>query len=295
MKKIFKRLNSIRKTDTSSSKSGAPSSFLKKEHSSLYYLFYFLVLVGICIGIAVAVRFFLLVQKSTFSTSSYAVLISSKNHFIAVLDQTSSRLNIVSISGKTQGNRLKESLLLGVPIDGEMRTSSQNISKNSFPDMIFLVSLTFRPWLYSYSDMTIIDMTRLTFSSLSVSKKNVSLYSIKRSKTGTIEGVSPAQLYDIFKDSTIINEQVSIEIVNATSIQGLAGSTGQVLKNLGCNVVSITSADQESSSRIIAGSPSVTLTRTSHILGIPSDIDPAFHGTTDVKIILGQDFGDKVK
>lgn len=279
MKIRFKRSNQTEKSDT------------KKEHSPLFFLSFFLLFVGMCIGIAFVVRFFFLVKKSTFSTSSYSILIVSQNPFIVVLDKTSPKLNIVSVPVKIQNNRVKEGLSLGIPIDGEILASTQDISKNSFPDTMLLASLIFRPWSYSYQDMTVIDSVRFTFSSLSISQKNASYYAMKLSKTGDIEGVSSTQLYDIFKDPEIINEQVSIEIINATSMQGLAGSVGQVLKNIGCNVVSITSADEKNSSRIIANNPSVTLTRVSHVLGIPSDVDPSYHGIADMRIILGQDFG----
>lgn len=295
MKIRFKRSHQTEKSDTENEGEKVSSRFLKKEHSSLFFLSYFLLIVGMCIGIAVVFRFFILVSKSTFSTSSYAMLIVSQNPFIVALDNASPKLNFISVPKRIQNNRIRESLSLGVPIDGEIKMPAQNVSKDSFPDSMFFISLIFRPWQYSYQDMTIIDAVRLTFSSLSISQKNASSYTIKLSKTGDIEGVTATQLYDIFKDPNIINEQVSIEIVNATSVQGLAGSAAQVLKNIGCNVVSITSADEKDVSGIIANSPSVTLTRVSNILGIRPQIDPLYHGITDMKIVLGQDFGDKVK
>lgn len=273
------------KTESVNEENGKPD-LLKKQHTPLFYLSLFLLFVLICIGVASVVRLFFLIQKSTFSTSSYSILVASKNPFIAAIDTGSSKLSLISIHGLKKRGRVKESFLLGVPIDGEVKAYSENISKNSFPDITLLVSILVRPWLYSYEDMTLVDMASFTFSSFSVSQKNV---------LGEFTGVSKAQLYDIFKDPIIINEKVSMEIVNSTAVQGLAGSTGQVLKNIGCNVVSITSADEESTSRIIARNKSVTLTRTSHVLGIPAKIDPNYQGITDMKIVLGKDFEDKVK
>ncbi|MFI5265433.1 MAG: LytR C-terminal domain-containing protein [Candidatus Levyibacteriota bacterium] len=295
MKITFKRPSSIHKTGAKKEEN-APSHFSKKEHSPLYFLLYFLLIVGICIGIAVLARIFFLVSKSTFSTASYSVLIVSQNPFIVSLDTTSPKLNLVTVASPIQKNRIKESLSLGIPIDGEILASSQNLSKDSFPDVMLAVNMMFRPWLYSHQDMTIIDALRLVYASFSVSQSTgTSSYTIQRSKTGDILGVSSSQLYDIFKDPVIINEQVSIEIVNATSVQGLAGSAAQVLKNAGCNVISVTSGDIENFSMIVANSSSVTLTRVSHVLGIPFKIDPSFHGITDMRIVLGQDFGNKAQ
>lgn len=291
MKIRFRGLNKEEKENSNIEINTSSRRFLSKEHSPIFYLSYFLLFVGVCVVAALVFRLFFLIRNSTFSTSSYSIVIKSKNPFIVMLDSVSPKLSLISIPANMQNNRMKESLLLGVPIDGEI-VSKEEISKDSFPNIGFLLGVVFRPWDYSYIDMTVIDAGRLIYSSFSTPASN---YNIKFSKTGDIEGVSPSQLYDIFKDPTIINEQISIEIVNATSIQGLAGGAGQILKNIGCSVVSITSADEQGSSSIVARGSSVTLTRVSHVLGIVPSIDESFHGITDIRIILGQDFWDRVK
>lgn len=266
----------------------------QKAPSTLPYILYFFTAVLICIVIALAVRFLFTFRNSTFSTPAYSVLVSNDNPYIAVLDTNAKRVSLVEIENLPSKSRVKNSVELGVPIDGHVKAGENSFSKETFPSLSVFIASFLRPWIYGYDGMTSLDAAKVLRSAMGISKKDIVEKSVSF-KDGEIEGLSESELYDIFKDSTIIDEQMSIEVVNATSQEGLAGNVGILLKNTGGNVVSVSSAPDKEKSSIVAQSPSVTLTRMSHILGITPTIQENFASISDIKIVLGRDFAKKIQ
>lgn len=265
---------------------------VKSERGPLSMLFYFFAIVALFIVISLVIRFIFLYKNSTFTSSSYSVLVAGDNSFIISYDKNLNRLGVVSVPLKST-NVIKESVVLGVPIDAQVKTAS--IAKTSFPTFGQIVDQIVAPWKYAYKGMTMLDGVKLTYRSLSVPKKDIAHATIRVSKDGEIGGASQDELYAIFKDSDIVNEQESIEIINTTTVTGLAGMVGRVLKNIGGNVVSIQSGDEETTSHIYASKDSETLTRIARILGIAPTIRDNNSSIADIQIVLGKDFGNLVK
>lgn len=265
-----------------------------KKPSTLPYIFYFFTAVLVCIAIALGVRFLFTFKNSTFTTPAYSVLIANDNPYIAVLDTNAKALSLIEVENLPGSNRVKNSVELGVPLDGRVKASENSFTKESFPSLSVFLASFLRPWIYGYDGMTSFDAAKVLQSSMGVSKKDIVEKKISY-KDGVIHGLSESELYDIFKDSTLIDEQKSIEVVNATSKEGLAGNVGILLKNTGGNVVSVSSAPDQEKSTIVAQLPSETLTRISHILGITPTILDTFSSISDIKIVLGRDFAKKIQ
>lgn len=277
-----------------------PAKFVGSPHkdaglfsgrSTLSYLFYFLLLVGISIIVALAARFIFLYQKSTFTTSSYAVFVNSEKPFIAVYDKNVKQFSLVSVPSLPL-DKTQEGMILGIPIDAEIKT--KKVTRDNFASTSTVLGQLFKPWEYKYQDMTVLDGLRLIFASYSIPKKDIRFSSLKLSKNKEVVGITQEELYSIFKDTKIVDEQKSIEIVNATDITGLAGMVGRVIKNVGGNVVSIRSGDEEHTTSIVASRPSETVSRISRLLGVESLIKEDMASITDIQIVLGSDFGNKV-
>ncbi len=265
----------------------------KNIKGTLSYITYFLILVFVCVGFAATVKFVFLLKKSTFSGSSYSVLVASEKPFIIVANKTYSKLTYAKLEKRNFKNSVEGGMYLGIPIDGEIKTSDKSLSPASFSDIGFLVRTITQPWQYSYSNMTLIDTLKLIFSSITTPKNQIETLSINV-KNGDLEGISPEKIYDIFKDPNIINEQKSIEIINATPVDGLGGKVGKVLKNAGVNVISITSGKEERVSSIFSATDSKTLKRISQILNI-APVTTNVNQISDIKILIGLDFMDSVE
>ncbi|MGE5041383.1 MAG: LytR C-terminal domain-containing protein [Candidatus Levyibacteriota bacterium] len=258
------------------------------SNSPLVYLGYFVVVVTICVLIALVARFIFIYQKSTFTSDGYAILIESQKPFIASYGSMSKRLTFLELKNFQEGDRIKESLDLGLPLDGAIKTPV-DVSSENFSSYSLMVNMFFRQWSTRFENTTILDLFKLISSSMSVNKKDVEAKTVILSKDGA-EGLTQDEIYDSFKDTDVINEGLSIEVINATDVEGLAGRAAAVIKNTGGNVISVTSEDPQKASQLIAANNSKTLVRISHLLGITPTINKTFSSQADVRVILGEDF-----
>lgn len=260
-----------------------------KDKSALSYLWYFFLVVCVLIIFSIGIRAAFLYKNSTFTTSSYSILFHGKKPFIIAINRDIPQVSIVVLSQVVGSGRVGQSLELGMPIDGVV-TADSFLSSDKFLSLSEFFHMLFQPWNYKYADMTIMDILKTTFLSWSIPEKNKMAYTVHVSKDNDLSGITSSQLYDIFKDQEIINEQLGIEIINDTSTDGLGGKAGGVLKEIGGNVISITSGNEKEQSSILTAKSTITAKRISHILGIPLTQDENFIGAADIKIILGKDF-----
>lgn len=268
---------------------------VKSKKTNIHYLLYFTVVVLVCILSALIFRIVLTVKNSTFSTPSYSVLISSESPFLVSVDTDSKKLSIIEIDKKNSRSRLQKSMELKVPVDARLSKKSGSVQVSDFPSGGFLLSVLSRPWEYEFEGMTPLDAFKLTQYALGIQEKDIIRHNISISSDGELHGIEAQELYDVFKDPIIINEQQSIEVINGTGQEGLAGQVSLLIKNSGGNVVSVGSAQDTAYSVLTANKKSHTLDRISHMLGIPPVVDENFASISDIKITLGQDFVKRIK
>lgn len=267
---------------------------LDGQKNTLPYLLYFFVVVLVCILLSLVARFFFTMKDSTFVTPSYSMMVASNNPFLVVINTETKKLFLIDLDTKTS-SKMVDSIAYKIPIDGKIITKDSGVNSQSFPKVSYLMKFLFRPWEYRYEGMTSLDAVKLTQTALGISKKDIERFTISVSKGGDVSGITQDTLYDVFKDTLIINDQQSIEVVNATSQEGLAGGVGQVIKNVGGNVVSVASANNIKKSTLKAAIKSQTLIRLSHILDLEPEIDENFSSISDIQIILGESFLSKLK
>lgn len=261
------------------------------KKSTTKYLLYFFTFVLFCIVIAVGIRFVVLIRNSTFNASSFSVLINTQNPFALVLNKESKTLAIIYL--KPQKNSFKTELYYSIPIDGVTKDKG-SITPDDFLSVKTLIFSFLRPGMFSYEKMNSIDVFKFINASLGVPQEQRKTYSLQISKTDEISGMSSSEMFDVLKDTAMVNEAISIEVVNATSVDGLGGRVAQLINNSGGNVVSVTSDDNTSGSLISSQNTSQTVARLSHLLQIPIILKPAA-STADIVVILGEDFARKVR
>lgn len=118
-----------------------------------------------------------------------------------------------------------------------------------------------------HATMTIIDAINLLIFSHTVSSDNQSSQAITVASLAEPDSLAAK----VFLDNTLYKEGKSVAIVNATNVAGLGTTVGTLLMNMGGNVVSITTADNTSStsSVVFTGDLSYTASRIAHILHMP--------------------------
>ncbi|MEK7571316.1 MAG: LytR C-terminal domain-containing protein [Patescibacteria group bacterium] len=140
---------------------------------------------------------------------------------------------------------------------------------------------------HTKTELTIFDIGRLWLITKRVPEGN----KIALSLTADMSEVEREKLIKkALTDTTIIKEQVTIQIINASGIPGLGGKIESVLENIGGNVVSVTTghALREHSNIKYYGEDTYTLERLQQLLGFP--MAPLQQETiAQIVITLGKD------
>lgn len=234
-------------------------------------LFIFLVL-GI-ISLSILLRIFLLFGNSKFDGSNSFIVIASEENGRQAIN-FSPKTNSISIV-TFQGVSPKD---LDVPKEGDFKSSEIINSEN-------LASLLMRKIINSQSDMNFMDFLRLFLFTNTVKKDNFLEKSINKE-------TAPAEVSEIiqgaFQDPEVQKEKLNIEVVNGTDIPGLGNRVGNMVSNVGGNVILVRTGDLEDKSRIEYINSSYTLKKLQRILGF-SETHVMKSGVPDVRIIIGKD------
>jgi hypothetical protein len=148
------------------------------------------------------------------------------------------------------------SIKYGVPINAIVSYPStwqiEDIEKQLF-SFKKVLSLLVHPGS-SFTHMNSYDYARIYFLSRQTVKDQRKYKEIREyTYSDDIEHQIQPELFDLFKDRTIVNDGVSVQVLNATDQPGLATEVANMLENGGYNVVSVESADPQSSRVVITG------------------------------------------
>lgn len=253
----------------------------KEKKSNIKIAFYFFSVVFFFIVLSLIVRGVFLLKESKFDNKhQFNLLIKGQEKTSRVISLNPSNLSMSDVIFVDATN-LKASLL--IPIDSEI-TSTKDLKSSD-------VSGLFQNLLFDYknstSDLTIVDIARITFFAKRVSQKDIS----KTMITGNLDEVKASRLINsYFLDKTLIAEKTSVKITNATKINGLGGKIAKIIGNIGGNVVEVSTSDkiEKESSLKYLGKKSYTIERLEKILslkGIPIEED----SIADIIVVLGED------
>jgi hypothetical protein len=143
----------------------------------------------------------------------------------------------------------------------------------------------------TYHDINPVDVMSIYFAARGAQVTNTQTFSLQNfSPDVFLKNGMDKKMADLFRDSAIFNEATSIEVDNTTSITGLGSMVSGMLKNVGYNVVFVTSAKPADHTVIInRGDQNTTIYKLSHILHAPVVVSTQ-SAQTEVSIIIGKDF-----
>jgi len=234
------------------------------ERNSLktFYLYILLVLCVICI--ALLIKGFFIIQQSKFDPShdfTLAVTEQGKvKELISFHPQVPSLESLLIQDNPPYQSLAKD---YGIHTDGYIQVDDNNFSSDVTAFMWASVLHT-DIW---QSNLTIIDKFRLMLLSKGVTSNN------KSSDTISLSNPSQDTSTEITTDLTdqeISNENITIQIINATNISGFGQRLERVLSTMGANVVQISTAQniQKKSTIAYYGDESYTLDRIEKVLGL---------------------------
>lgn len=266
-----------------------------KKWDNIFFLKVFLAGVVILILVSLIVRIMFLISNSSFTTSTFTLLILGKDTYIAKVDRNIGELDLLTIHNQRskflKNSRLVNSILLGVPLDGEIIQNNTDaytqlsINYFSFGSM---AQIMVHQGQYSFMGMNIYDLFKIYTASKSVSNTSINQQ--------TVSDMHPDDplLFTYFKNEEVLNGKMSVEVVNGTNTHGLAGRVAQMLENGGYNVVSIISTDDTPHTKIIYRiSPNSSLRSLIHLFSAPTQYKNESY-IADVSIILGEDLANKI-
>lgn len=252
----------------------------KSTHLAIYFgLFLFFIIL-----VSFVFKTLDLIGNSRFDGHNrFTVAIVSENttDFISVSprDKTLSRLLIKGVLGK---NEAKKYL---IPVDSyvENRLYSPGDPKTAFSKILFGIN-------NSKTNLTIIDILRLTFYSSGIDRDNISQESVLSKDEDKIK----SQSSELFIDTRLAEEKISIQITNSSNISGYGGKLATYLTNLGANVVLVNSSQKEENKTTLLyrKEKNYTVERLSKILNI-TPLKRERSSIADVIIVIGKD-GEEV-
>ncbi len=216
--------------------------------SFLYLKIFFLIVVLVVIG-AVIFKLTSEVTGSSFRNNSFSLLIVSKESKLIYVDKEAKNVMFLAlgdieryVKGK---NPLEASFALGIPINAILVDKNPPLNLGEFIDpgnemrLIFGQNVTFKG-LNRYDIYRIANAIRGAGKDSRIELR-VNLFDQDQVKE---------KVGDLFTDSTIRNQDISIQIDNGTTINGLGSILAVILGREGYNVIAVRTARPEISSYI---------------------------------------------
>lgn len=259
------------------------------KKSNGFYLAVFFILFVTALVISICIRSIHLYNSAYFTSDSIMVLVvTEKNSHIMRLDTQSNKISQLKISDVAldASNLKNASINTGVPLHAAIQITGAESEIDQLLQLRSAIGLLVSGDL-KLTQLNEWDILRIAYEARKVPSENRVLKDIKnyvhdRSIISQIDH----ELYELFRDPEVINEQISVEVINATSMSGLASSVAKMLENGGYTVVSIRSSDPAKSSIQTNSPDTITAYHIQKIFDFP--VTPlGKNAVSDIRVIIG--------
>lgn len=253
--------------------------------NNLRVAFIFCVLLTLLILISLIFKLFFLIQRSSFDGEHrFTIVVSDtlgKNEVISFAPQTQT----ISVLRFPKSANLK---ILPIPIDGTVFFKKDKELK---------IQSKLKTMLLHYNNLstnlTIIDIARLSLFARTVFPSSITEleFPTPKGEEATLDALVIDKIsFQLFSDPTILEEKVSIAIINGTGQLGLGNRLARLITNMGGNVVTVSTADSvvNTSEIFYSNGRTYTLKRLNKVLGFKTVIAKK-QGITEMTIIIGKD------
>ncbi|MBI2074882.1 MAG: LytR C-terminal domain-containing protein [Candidatus Levybacteria bacterium] len=269
------------------------------DNQSLKLALIFFISVFTLVIIAVSLKVISVITSSSFNGKNRftIAIIKDSSDIISFAPDTNS-ISVLHVASKKKLTGTDVGKYLKIPIDGQVilgQNSNQEFNKlflqNNNVEMQMRITLT--NYYAVNTSLTIIDVARLwlftkTVASHAIYVKNYSIPdNVDLSSELTIDKI----LSQLFSDSAVSAEKVSIQIVNGTGVSGLGNRLARLITNMGGNVISVSTSDKliETSEIDYFDKKNYTLEKLYSILKFPIKKIDLSSNISDLIIILGKD------
>lgn len=223
------------------------------------------------LALSVLIKFTSLVLKGKFDGQHrFTISINNEKNNLISFAPDSHTIAVLQVLGDPNLSTQQLRRVLEIPIDGFVFTQQLSVSDKEDVEKVL------RSMVLNYkdlnTDLTIIDMARLWFYTKTLPVHDITIKqfllpkdALSSEKESFVDRISS----QLFTDNTIVQEKVSIQVINGTNVAGLGNRLARLITNMGGNVVAVTTAEKEVETSQISyfGSETYTLKRLSKILG----------------------------
>ena len=249
-----------------------------KESQTIGMGILFIILIIFLVVISVSFKVFNLIQESKFDgKTNYNLLYGVGNKWeVLSLSPSNQSIEILDMEGNSS-----QLVTLGIPYDMYLGMSEQvtpdNIKSQITP---LLISLHTNPF----------DFFKIVTFVNSVNPGSIQEVSINLS-----DPQNPKTVSGIFSNTNISNENLNIEVLNATGQSGVGSYFAKMLTNIGGNVILVSTQNNisKSSEIITLDSNSQTAEKISKILGVK--IIKQKPDLSDIKLVIGEDLLGRIR
>ncbi len=260
----------------------------KQQGKTLKFAILFCALVLLLILISIAVKTLILIKNSSFDGQhrfNVGIFQQAQTSVVSFSPATHS-ITIVNLKGEPINNISQH---IGLPIDATLKTTNMAIDKKNIASDMSEI-------LFHYNDkntsLTIIDALKLWLFAKDIPADFIYQRDTTASDVLTINSFASS----FFIDTAISDEKTTIEIINATSVYGLANRLAAFIANMGGDVVLVTTSDNptQTSQILYSGDLNYTVKKLSKILGVKPE-KSSKRDISDVTIIIGKDVLSSLK
>ncbi len=270
--------------------SALSSLFAKKSNG--FYLAIFFIFFAITIIFSLVLKGINVYKNASFTGDSIMLLVvTNRDSYIMRLDKKNEQLSLLKIyDAEIDTNNLtRASIRTGVPLHGAFKITDPNADIRDIVTVKGVVQLILRNDI-KLIHLNELDALRIAYAAQKITTENTTVREIKNYVNDrSIISQIDTELYELFRDPQIINERISIEVMNATTTSGLATAVAHMLENGGYTVVAIRSSDiQKNSSIQTQLTDPVTVQDIKKIFRFPETSLPK-NAVADIRIIIGED------
>lgn len=252
----------------------------KKPGKNTSLALIFLIVIVLAIFASILVKVLLVVKASKFGegpTFSIFVSSSKENKILTFLKDKKS-ISVIKFEGKV-GDIYK---LAEVPISATFHLDDFNFDR----PVAELSSDIFFGLPRATDNLNTFDALRMMIMAKTTQPKDIHYETIAK---GTREDEIDKMLSSYFLDEKLDNENIAIQVINASGRQGLGNRLARIISNIGGNVVLVSNSDNEEKSRIYEDEESYTSKRLSEVLNFPQAEDK-MEGIGDIIVVVGEDY-----
>lgn len=269
----------------------------KNKIISFLYLKVFLITLAVLIIASLGYRVFSEISNSSFKHNSFSIIYFGDSTYLLNVDKKAKRYTFIDlgkINSKLKGkNTLEMSILIGVPINAVIQQKDTKAVIGSGEDFITLSNQArmIAGNNVSLKRMNIYDIYKFTNAARGALRENKFNEKIMDLNKVGID----MQLSNLLRDTKINEGNVSIEVINATGINGLANVFSQMLSNGGYNIIDIRSDTRNDTPSQIRykGERSELVDSLQQITSF-EEIGANESSTADITIYLGNDLAGRL-